>query len=66
VTKRFAVFLNLSKLGAELLYGDNSGSFSSKLGTDSNIVSCAKYGTSYQLSPSVSVTEIISIIFEIA
>ena len=28
------------------LYCTKSGSFSNKLGTDSKIVSCAKYGTS--------------------
>ena len=63
VIKRLAVFFNFNKLGDDDRYIDKSGSFSAKLGIDSKIVSCAKYGTSYQLSPSDSVTEIISIIF---
>ena len=63
VINRFAVFLNFNKLGEFDRYTDSSGSFSNKFGTASNNVSCAKYGTSDQASPSDSVTEIISTIF---
>ena len=41
-----------------------SGSFSLIFKTSLNTVSCAKYGTSVQTSPSDSLTDIISIIFE--
>ena len=63
VINRFDDFLNFNKLGDDDLYATKSGSFSKRLGIASNTVSCAKYGTSYQLSPSDSVSDITSIIF---
>ena len=42
VIKRLDDFLNFNKLGAADLNTDKSGSFSAKLGIDSNTVSCAK------------------------
>ncbi len=60
VLNRLDVFTSFNKNGAKFLPLTKSGELFSVFWKSAYTVSCAKNGTSYQLFPSLSVTEIIS------